>query len=332
MAARTQDKSVTLEDIARRARCSCNTVSLALRDSPRISAPTRDRIRRIARRLNYVPNRAARVLRRRRSGIIGIYTHALHDAVRTELVNRLLDELHTAEYQPVLGLGATKDQPWHESSWMETFRDLRVEALVLITPVIHSLPAWCRHLPIIALGCQPSESLPCDYLALDRTEGARLAVEHLQSRGHRRILVCSAGRSEFTLGCLEAAEARGLQARLCAWWPSVADLERARAVGFTLAREGPGASAAIFGDAGQAAAFMRGFSDAGGQVPKDLAMISYDFFPWADMLAVPLSTVEQPIGGMVSAAVDLIQRRLGEPEARPMHWTQPHILRIRKST
>ena len=38
----------TLDDIARRAGCSENTVSLALRDSPRISATTRERIRAIA--------------------------------------------------------------------------------------------------------------------------------------------------------------------------------------------------------------------------------------------------------------------------------------------
>jgi DNA-binding LacI/PurR family transcriptional regulator len=45
-----------MKDLARRAKCSVNTVSLALRDSPRISTGTRDRIQTLARQTGYRPN------------------------------------------------------------------------------------------------------------------------------------------------------------------------------------------------------------------------------------------------------------------------------------
>ena len=52
----------TLEDVARLAGVSRNTVSLAIRLSPRVNAATRDRVLRIVRETGYRPNYAARAL------------------------------------------------------------------------------------------------------------------------------------------------------------------------------------------------------------------------------------------------------------------------------
>ena len=68
---------MTLKDIARRVQCSQNSVSLALRDSSRISPALRRRIQEVAEAEKYVPDFAARKLRTNRSGLIGIYTQNL---------------------------------------------------------------------------------------------------------------------------------------------------------------------------------------------------------------------------------------------------------------
>ena len=47
---------VSMKDLALRAKCSVNTVSLALRDSPRISEKTRSHIQRLAQETGYRPN------------------------------------------------------------------------------------------------------------------------------------------------------------------------------------------------------------------------------------------------------------------------------------
>ncbi|MBI5380694.1 MAG: LacI family DNA-binding transcriptional regulator [Opitutae bacterium] len=57
--------AVTLDDIARTARVAKVTVSLALRDDPRVAAGTRARIQRIARKLGYRPHAAISLLMRR---------------------------------------------------------------------------------------------------------------------------------------------------------------------------------------------------------------------------------------------------------------------------
>jgi LacI family transcriptional regulator len=324
---------ITLIDIARKAECSPNTVSLALRSSPRISQETRDRIHSIARRLNYTPNYAATHLRRQRSGMIGVYAHAIRDAVRIELVNHLLRELHTAEYRPVLGLEQDHPGPWYNSPWMQTFKQLNVEALVILSEDINELPEWSKNIPVILLGCNPNESLPCDYLALDRAEAAQMGIEHLIDRGHREILVACSPQCNFGKGSMKALRKHRCKIhKLPLPGLNPEDIQQSRLLGYTYARQSQGPTAAIFGDSGLAAGFLSGVINRGGRVPKDMAVLGYDYFPWADMLAAPLTTVEQPIHAMATAAVDLIKKRLRQPDAPPVHIVQPHTLVIRKST
>jgi LacI family transcriptional regulator len=325
-------KTVTLEDIARAAGCSKNTVSLALRNSRRISAPLRNRIRGLAETMQYIPDYAARNLRVQRSGLIGVYTHALQDAVRTEMVNHLLAELHTAEYRPVLGLGQGSREPWHASPWMQTFRELRVEALVVLWSHVYDLPDWSRSIPIIMVGGDPAENLPCDYLALDRKQAGAMGTEHLLSRGHRRVLIAAPTEGDFYQGCLQTLGDARCKPYLPPYRPDFSDLQQARIFGHTLARQKDPPNAALFVDSGYAATFLRGVLDARRRVPQDIAIVGYDYFPWAEMLAVPLTTVEQPIGTLASAAVELIRRRLANPDSPPTHMVQPHTLVIRGSS
>ncbi|GIX07045.1 MAG: hypothetical protein KatS3mg115_1448 [Candidatus Poribacteria bacterium] len=65
-------KRVTIREIARRAGVSINTVSRALNNKPDVRAETRERILRIARELNYVPNRYAQALRAKFSRTLAV--------------------------------------------------------------------------------------------------------------------------------------------------------------------------------------------------------------------------------------------------------------------
>ena len=64
--------SVRLKDIADKTGFSVNTVSLALRDSPRIPDETRQLIRKTADALNYLPNHIAKSLVSRETKTIGL--------------------------------------------------------------------------------------------------------------------------------------------------------------------------------------------------------------------------------------------------------------------
>lgn len=327
-----QVKRVTLGDIASAAGCSKNTVSLALRRSTRISTALRLKICAIAEQFNYTTDYAARNLRAGHSGLLGIYTRPLQDAVRTEMVNHLLSELHTTKYRPVLGLGEPDCRRWSDSPWMQTFRELRIEALVLLWNFVpDGLHEWIRNTPVIMVGNEPAPDLECDCLALDRRQAGTLGVEHLLARGRRRILI-GACNSDFRTGCLKAIEAAGYKPYTPPYEPNYLNIRDARLFGHTLSTVNEPPDGALFGDSGFAAMFIRSVVENKFNVPRDIAVVAYDYFPSAELLAVPLTTIEQPIETMAKKAVELIRRRLSHPEAPLLHMVQPHRLFVRESS
>lgn len=64
---------IGIKDIAKAAGVSISTVSYALNGSPKVTEETRSRIKAIADELNYVPNMAARTLKKQQTHIIGVY-------------------------------------------------------------------------------------------------------------------------------------------------------------------------------------------------------------------------------------------------------------------
>lgn len=324
-------KTVTIKDIAEMAGVSKNTVSLALRDSPRISVTRKRQIQQLAKKLKYVPNYAARNLITNRSGMIGVYLQALKDDVRINMVNSLLAELNTAEYKPILGLGYGHNGPWHRSPWMKTFQQLNIEALVLIGHYIEKLPAWIKKIPTIILLCEPNEKLKCDYIALDRTEAGKLAVEHALSVGRRHILLASDSGGNFLLGCCRSAKNAQQSTQTVQIPPHLVETP-SKLLEYVKPKIIKAQTAIIFGDSGRAADFNAVAISKNIKIPEDLAVISYDYLPHANQLAVPITTIEQPIAKLASTAQQVITRRLHNPNAENLHIVLNHQLVRRKST
>src|SRR6478736_6345344 len=64
---------VSIKDIAKQAGVSISTVSYALNGSNKVTDETSSKILAIAKELNYVPNAAARTLKKRESKILGVF-------------------------------------------------------------------------------------------------------------------------------------------------------------------------------------------------------------------------------------------------------------------
>jgi len=81
--------AVSIKDIAQTAGVSPSTVSRALSDHPRISAETKERIRRLAEEMGYTPSLLARSLVTRDTATIGIVITMASDPFLTHLVTSI---------------------------------------------------------------------------------------------------------------------------------------------------------------------------------------------------------------------------------------------------
>jgi len=99
----------TIRDVAEAAGVSLTTVSYVLSGRPggntRISQPTQDRVHAAARELGYVPNRAARGMRRGRTDVVAVAITDLEDSWDRALAVAAARILPLHGYQPVILVG-----------------------------------------------------------------------------------------------------------------------------------------------------------------------------------------------------------------------------------
>ena len=179
----------TLETVAARAGVSKSLVSLVLRNSPKVSAASREAVMRAVAELGYRPNAAARLLAERQSHTIGVLLNDLRQPWFADMLDGLTPALHAGGKHILLGDGRIDRMLDETLTWL--FIDLGVDGLVLAgsIPMSQAIIDAASQIPTVAVGGRGLDvDLPrADILANDNHLGGTLAVRHLIELGHTRI-------------------------------------------------------------------------------------------------------------------------------------------------
>lgn len=314
---------VRLSDVASAAGVSAATASLVLRGRPGPSARTREAVNTAAESLGYRPDRTARQLASRRSGLVGVVAD-----VASPFHAELVDELDgaTSQHDIDLVLGVITSRRG-ESHVVENLLDSRVEALVLLGSGLSAaeLEEIGRSIPTIVIGRGGTRTTVGVRVAEQR--GMAAAVDHLVLGGHRRICYIDGPRGEIAAarrrGYRAAMRRHGLAAEIDIRPGGAAEGDVA-VTADTLVEQLRGAN--------QAPSAVVTFNDrvaigirdtvlrAGLGVPGDLAMVGYDDSLLARLATVDLTSVSQQPAALARAAVDAlpdIDSLLGETRIIP---------------
>ena len=99
---------VRLKDIAEKAGVSINTVSRSLKDKPDISAGTRERVKRIADELGYIPHANASGLRSNTTNTIGVVITHINNAFFSRILQGISDAISNYGYT-IMTLSSNED-------------------------------------------------------------------------------------------------------------------------------------------------------------------------------------------------------------------------------
>jgi LacI family transcriptional regulator len=182
---------VTVNDVARAAGVSRQTVSNVLIAPDRVRPETRERVAQAIAELGYRPNRVAQSLRAQASRMIGYRVEPAKPQYLGSIHDRLLHALAEAgREQDHHLLLFTADEPQEEiDTALSLYRTGAIDGLVLygIDTDDPRPPALLRQgLPFAAFG-QTGADLHHPWIDVDNVAGTTLVVEHLVARGHRRI-------------------------------------------------------------------------------------------------------------------------------------------------
>jgi DNA-binding LacI/PurR family transcriptional regulator len=321
-----------LEDVAAAVGLSTASVSLVLRGADGPSAATRARVLEAAARLGYRPDRAASLLARRRSRLIGVMMD-----VRSSYHGELVEAVHEAAerhgYDLVL---STVTRNRDEQRAVETLVDSRCEALVLLGPDASAawLTALDRQLPVVVVG-RPVPSAGVDVVRASDDEGVGAAVDHLVGLGHRDIAYVDGGA-----GVIATGRRRGYRTAMRR--AGLADAARVVHGGLT-EDDGARAAAELLGS-GPAPTAVAAFNDrcaagllhvlraAGRRIPEELSLVGFDDDRLAALPHVDLSTVRQDAPGLAGHAVARAVARLAGEAADGSETVVPPRLVVRGST
>ncbi len=324
----------TLKNIAERVNVTINTVSLALRDSPLVLPETKANILKVAREMGYVHNVLAGSLRSGQSHTIAILFGDVANLLFAQRIKALERLLREKKYQVLI---------------LNTEEDQRVEARAIRTAVSHQVDGIvlcpCQqgreslalleqyHVPCLLMGRQ-FEGETCDTVVWDDFEGGRRATAHLIESGCRSVVFLSgpdfiSSARLRRAGYEEAMRAAGLSPVTVSADSMSGGVNRALD---ELNKNGVGYDGLfVFSDlmALEASSWLM---KKGLRVPEDVGIVGFDDILSSVSLPFELSSVASDRHREAEIAVELLLRRIAQPDTPPRIDRRPVRLVVRASS
>ncbi len=334
--AKSPPRTATIRDVARLAGVSVATVSATVNGSAYVSPELQDRVHKAIAEVGYHPDGIARSLRKRATQTVGLIISDITNPFFTALVRGVEDAAHARGYAVILC--NTDEQLDKERAYLRLLRSRRVDG-VIMAPAgaadVYRVFLEVRT-PIVFID-RRVPTVPADTVVVDNVGGARQAVEHLLSLGHRRIgaitgLPHISTTHERLQGYRQALASAGI----------ATDPELVRE-GYSRLDGGYRAAHALLGQPRRPTAIfatnnlmciglMRAVMERGLRCPEDLSVACFDDFEWASVFRPRLTTVAQPTYEMGARSVELLFGRLdGTAPSRPREVVLSPTLMVRES-
>jgi LacI family transcriptional regulator len=322
----------TMKDVAAHAGVALKTVSRVVNDEPGVTPDKAARVRTSIEELGFRRNDGARLLRTGQTASIGLILEDIADPFYSGLSRAVEDVAH--RHGSLLFTGSSDEQPAREQQLSLAFCARRVDGLIIV-------PAATDHrylLPEIEAGVaavfvdRPAGLIDADVVLTDNTTGARAGVTHLIRQGHRRIGYIGDAAGIYTArlryrGYLDSMTEAGLP--VSESWVAQAPPDQAgiaRALAGMLGGLAP-VTALFCGNNRATVLVLRELARAGARP----ALVGFDDFELADLLAPAITVVAQNPAEMGRVAAELLFRRLAGERGPAQRVELPTCLMIRGS-
>ncbi|GAA3328922.1 LacI family DNA-binding transcriptional regulator [Paeniglutamicibacter sulfureus] len=307
----------TMNDVARIAGVSGSTVSHVLNGTRAVRETTRIKVLAAIESTGYRRNGLARSLAMQRTQTLGLAISVLSNPYFGSLVNTIEKVATTAGYNIVLA--DTHDDPERESRTIGTLLDRQIDGLILA-------PAGGSHgrhdtLEMVRASRTPMVLIdrfldfPCDQYAPENYEPVKRLTAHLLELGHRKIAAIIGARGLSTTverrdGFYAAVAEAGVERSQVLFEEGHSTAEGGHAAMARLLQSVEPPTAIVSMNNAMTIGVMKALRDAGLRVPRDVALVGFDDFEWADSFEPRLTTMAQDVETMGAEAVQMLLDRI----------------------
>lgn len=324
-----------MTDIARLADVDISTVSRALADSPRVTAETKERIRKIVEETGYVVNRGARMLRSQMAGQVLVILPNIAATFFPEVVLGIEETLQKEGLSVIIG--STQLDPVREDALAQQLMNGAADGIILLTgrlpEVVRSFPNFERRIVAVS---RSVDEINIPYVNIDNERAMHDVVKHLLGRGYTQVAhIAGPRRSPTSIarinGYERAMKAAGLVHAIRIEVGESFDIEAGRAAMERILSKGPVPQAVACASDEMAMGAIRFARSRGLRVPYDIAFVGFDDIPFAAVYEPALTTVRTPRRKMGELGAQMLLRNLKSSPSKPKSVIVKHELIIRES-
>ncbi len=309
--------SLTLKDIAKKAKVSIKTVSRVINEEPMVSKNTRSRVKAVIEELGYQPNLIARSLKKRKSNAIGIILPDIGNPAFTEMVKGCMDSLNSSGYYTFLG--SYEDDPNKEEEFIRDFNSMFIDGLIIIPSITEN-----RNISIFEkINCpmvfidREIDGLNMDTVISENRNGVYRATRHLIKIGHKKIVFLGGlstvkpSRKRFE-GWKKALDEKKLFIEDLVFWGSFS-IESGYSMMSQALEKLDSIDAVFAGNDIVALGAMNAIKDKNLNIPGDISIIGYDDMFFSQYLNPSLSSVAAKLFIQGKTAAELLLKRIKNP-------------------
>ncbi len=332
---------VTIKDVAKAAGTSVSTVSKVLNGHYSISEETAQRVRKVMKELNYYPSASAQSIAKGTTKIVTVLTSlspntAFQNPHMFEIVAGMEETLRAKGYRLHLrGVDVADACEVAE----EIISRRSADALAIHVSVMsHPLSGLLTKLrfPHIVLGMPNFESQVC-WIDNNNVYSGTIAASYLLGKGYRKIAFIGGqyydlGSSLRLQGVKQELQNAGFPLEDRYIW--LGDSTRADGMGMTakLLDHAPSPDAIICANNYIALGCVDALHIRGLKIPEDMAVLTFDDYPFSRMIDPPLTVVDINVRDMGSQAGKFLVDMVRNPNMQVQTYVTTSNILERRST
>lgn len=315
-----RDRRPTIIDVAERAGVSKSTAARALAGAANITDETRDKVLKAAALTGYERNHLAVGMRSGRSGMLGLVIPDITNPFWAEVARGAQDR--AAESGSSVLVFSSDWDVEKEAAHLQTLRRARVDGAI-INPVADNFDDLDRFgLPFVLIGSSAERFAETSSVGSDITQGVRLGMDHLVSKGHKAPSLILGPRNRlarvrFLRAVHEHCIERDIDPAILAMEDGEYTVEGGKqAMHRLLAHDRVGHVCVFAANDMMAIGAIMAVREAGLRCPEDVSIIGFDGIPSGEFAWPGLTTIAKPGRGLGERAVEGL---FDEIDHRPEH-------------
>ena len=316
-------KRTTIKDIANVLNISPAAVSKALHDHSRISTKTKVAVRRVAKELNYQPNHLASALRKGKSNLVGVIVPRTNSNFFSSVIENIEAVLNKAGYNIIIT--QSNESFEKECSNIDTLLFTQVDGIIAslaneTVDLSYFEKIKSKGIPLILFD-RGENNLNVDYVGINDYESSHIIVEHLVSKGCKRIAHIGGHRrtrifNNRIRGYIDAIKKNNLPIDDSLVIESSLTLEDGRREMTNLLKLKNRPDAVYVAGDYAALGALQVLNENNISVPKDIRLIGFGNEPFTSFVSPTITSINQHSEEIGRLAAETFLERVAQPEVK----------------